>query len=108
MPKLYCAWRTDDAYTSENRGEPILVHACNSFSMLKQQMKGEVDNDGKKVKKPEVPLGSEWTVVHFMIKPDVPTLCKILREGITSLDYEWSKDFRINQQGQLREVIAKD
>lgn len=84
--KIYVAFRTDT--------EQIERMASPSMTKLKAQMKGPED---------EPHVGAEYTVVLYDIKPNVENLCKAIVD-VTDLDAESSTEYRVNAQGQLREV----
>lgn len=80
--KVYVSFRTDI-------DQPTKL-ASPSMTKLKADMKLEGD-------------GAEFTVVLYDIKPNVENLCAAIVD-VTDLEAESSQDYRINAQGQLREV----
>lgn len=82
--KIYVAFRTD--------GEAVEKTANGSFTKLKEFMKETGD-------------GAEFTVVLYDFKPNLANVCQSITD-VTELEAEWSKEFRINSSGQLREVKA--
>jgi hypothetical protein len=80
--KIYVAFRTDV--------EPNTKIASPSFTKLREELKG---NDP----------GAEFTVVLFDFKPNVENLCKAIVD-VTEIPADSATEYRINAQGQLREV----
>ena len=80
--KVYVAFRTD--------GETVEKLANGSYTKLQKEMKEEG-------------AGAEFTVVLYDFKPNLANVCQAVMD-VTELPGEWSKEFRINDQGQLREV----
>ena len=80
--KIYVAFRTDT--------DPVEKMASPSFTKLKEQMK-------------ETGEGAEFTVALYDFKPNVENLCKAIVD-VTDLGAESASDYRVNAQGQLREV----
>lgn len=97
--KVYVAFRTDDDVPE---GLPTKM-ANPSFTKLKAMMKGEMGTDGEKLKKPIDMVGAEFTVVLYDFKPNVANVCQAIVD-VTELDAESATDYRVNDQGQLREV----
>lgn len=79
--KIYVAFRTD---------KKVKKMASPSMTKLREQMK----------KKGE---GAAFTVALFDFKPNVENLCKAIVD-VTDIGAESASYFRINAQGQLREV----
>ena len=80
--KIYVAHRTDV--------DPTTRMASGSFTKLKEQMK-------------EAGGGAEFTVVLHDFKPNVENVCQAIMD-VTECDAVESTDYRVNDQGQLREV----
>jgi hypothetical protein len=83
--RIYVAFRTDvDPPTKTVRG---------SFAVLKSLMKGEDEPN----------VGHEYTVVEYDIKPNLANLCQAV-EDVTELPAESATYYRVNEQGQLRQL----
>jgi len=93
--KIYVAFRTDV--------EEDVKIAEGSFTKLKARMKGTHDAEGKLLKKPLDMVGAEFTVVEYNFKPNLTNVCQAIMD-VTELDANESFEFRVNDQGQLREV----
>lgn len=97
--KVYVAFRTDDDVPE---GMPTKM-ANPSFTKLKGMMKGELDQNGEKLKKPIDMSGAEFTVVLYDFKPNVANVCQAIVD-VTEIGAESATDYRVNDHGQLREV----
>lgn len=84
--KVYVAFRTDDV---DDEDIPKRM-ASPSFTKLKESMK-------------EAGGGAEFTVVLYDFKPNVANVCQAIAD-VTELEATSATDYRINDQGQLREV----
>jgi len=80
--KIYVAFRTDT--------DEVERMASPSFTKLKESMKKAGE-------------GAEFTVALYDIKPNVENLCKAIVD-VTDLGADSSTEYRVNAQGQLREV----
>jgi hypothetical protein len=80
--KVYVSFRTDV--------EPNTRIASPSFTKIKEALK-------------EHEPGAEFTVVLFDFKPNVENLCKAIVD-VTEIQADSATDYKINAQGQLREV----
>lgn len=80
--KVYVAFKTDE--------DPPTRQASPSFTKLKEEMK-------------KADAGSTFTVVLYDFKPNVANVCQAIMD-VTELDADSATDYRINDQGQLREV----
>jgi hypothetical protein len=80
--KIYVAFRTDV--------EPPTRIASPSRTKIKEALKG-------------YEAGAEFTVVLFNFKPNAENLCKAIVD-VTEIDAEEATSYRINVQGQVREV----
>lgn len=80
--KIYVAFRTDV--------EPPTRMASPSFTKLKEQMK-------------EVGAGSEFTVALYDFKPNVGNVCQAIVD-VNEIGADSATEYRVNDQGQLREV----
>lgn len=80
--RIYVAHRTDT--------DEVEHLAEGSFTKLKSKMKA-------------CGSGAEFTVVEHNFKPNLTNVCQAIVD-VTELDAEESWDFRVNDQGQLREI----
>ena len=89
MSKVYVAFR-------EAPAKPIpkpRMLASNSQTKLKADMREHI--------------GSEWTVALYDLKPNVETLCALAMGKLKEMDAESSTRYRVNDSGQLREIVEK-
>lgn len=80
--RIYVAFRTDT-----DQGEKT---ANGSLTKLKAEMKAAGS-------------GAEFTVGEYNFKPNLSNVCQAIVD-VTDLDAESAVYFRVNDQGQLREV----
>ena len=99
--KIYVAYRTDRGGFEKT--------ASGSMTLLKGFMKGTHNSGGEALTRSalksakESVENAEYTVVLYDFKPNLANVCQAITD-VTELEALWSLDFKISDNGQLREV----